>query len=212
MVKIQHTGANRDKLEFIIRVAQDRFGLYGLEKTTMREIADDVGMSKASLYYYFPDKNSLFHAVIKKELTEFFHYLDETRSDPDQPNEMLRAYIMVRNQYFRKFINLSKLRLHAMKELRPVIRDLNAELRSRETEYIRSILAWGKQNGDYRDLDENNVAELFLVSLQAIRWSYLGKPDVLGLESVDLEVMEKKMHILLDIFLDGIVKKTESKE
>ncbi|HEY4784669.1 MAG TPA: helix-turn-helix domain-containing protein, partial [Bacteroidales bacterium] len=62
MVYVTHSGENAEKLEVILKAAQKRFGLYGLEKTTMKEIASDMGMSKAALYYYFPDKEGLFKA------------------------------------------------------------------------------------------------------------------------------------------------------
>ena len=42
------------KLEAILNAAQRMFGQYGLTKTTMTDIAKEVGMGKASLYYYFP--------------------------------------------------------------------------------------------------------------------------------------------------------------
>ncbi len=204
MVKVQHTGENRNKLDFIISTAQHRFGLYGLEKTTMHEIAVDAGISKPSLYYYFPDKISLFHAVIRKEQTDFFRYLDESRGKLENPNDILRDYIHIRNQYFWKFINLSKLRLSAIRELKPVMRDLLDELRIRETEYIRSILATGTRLELYRGLDGNEVAAVFLESLQAIRRSYLGRYEFIGPEPADLEQMEKKMELFLDIFINGI--------
>lgn len=59
------------KLDIILNAAQKRFGHYGLCKTTMNEIAADVGMGKASLYYYFPDKEAVFQAVIKKNRKSF---------------------------------------------------------------------------------------------------------------------------------------------
>ena len=40
------------KVEAILNAAQRMFGQYGLTKTTMTEIATEVGMGKASLYYY----------------------------------------------------------------------------------------------------------------------------------------------------------------
>ena len=40
-----------DKVQMIIEASQKRFGLYGIEKTSMREIANDLKLSKASLYY-----------------------------------------------------------------------------------------------------------------------------------------------------------------
>ena len=60
-----------NKTDLIIEAAQKRFGLYGVEKTSMREIANDLKLSKASLYYYFPDKESLYKAVVEKEQKEF---------------------------------------------------------------------------------------------------------------------------------------------
>ena len=39
-----------NKVELIIEASQKRFGLFGIEKTSMREIANDLKLSKASLY------------------------------------------------------------------------------------------------------------------------------------------------------------------
>ena len=43
----------------IIEVALKRFSHFGFHKTTMNEIADDLRITKANLYYYYPDKSSL---------------------------------------------------------------------------------------------------------------------------------------------------------
>ena len=56
--------AQDQKREAIIESAIKRFAHYGVSKTTMSEIAADLSFSKASLYYYFPDKLSLFAAVL----------------------------------------------------------------------------------------------------------------------------------------------------
>lgn len=55
-----------EKIENILEAATKRFAHFGVDKTTMNEIADDLGISKASLYYYFPDKLNLFAATLKK--------------------------------------------------------------------------------------------------------------------------------------------------
>src|SRR5438128_9330539 len=54
------------KRETIIEAALKRFTHFGVGKTTMNEIADDLSISKASLYYYFPDKLNLYGAVLQK--------------------------------------------------------------------------------------------------------------------------------------------------
>lgn len=52
------------KKQQIIQVALQRFSYYGFSKTSMNEIADDLSITKANLYYYYPDKNSLIKDVI----------------------------------------------------------------------------------------------------------------------------------------------------
>ena len=49
----------------ILEAATRRFAHFGMAKTTMSEIAKDLNFSKALLYYYFPDKNSLYSAVFE---------------------------------------------------------------------------------------------------------------------------------------------------
>ena len=48
------------KVSVIKKAARKRFRHYGLTKTTMNDIAADIGMSKASLYYYFLIKKICF--------------------------------------------------------------------------------------------------------------------------------------------------------
>lgn len=55
----------------IILAARKRFAYYGFSKVTMDEIAADIGMAKASLYYYFPTKVDLFIAVVTEEQDQF---------------------------------------------------------------------------------------------------------------------------------------------
>jgi AcrR family transcriptional regulator len=50
----------------ILDAAHRRFSAYGFGKTTMAEIADDVGMSAANLYRYFENKLDLGAAAWKR--------------------------------------------------------------------------------------------------------------------------------------------------
>src|SRR5690606_5081360 len=59
-----------DKREQIIGAALRRFSHFGIAKTTMSEIADDLKLSKANLYYYFPDKFALIEAIVYQIMAE----------------------------------------------------------------------------------------------------------------------------------------------
>ncbi|PFG65499.1 TetR family transcriptional regulator [Propionibacteriaceae bacterium ES.041] len=43
----------------------------GFEQTSLREIAEEVGITKASLYYHFPSKLALLEAILDPVVVEF---------------------------------------------------------------------------------------------------------------------------------------------
>ncbi len=58
------TAALPDTRERILAVAQVRFTEKGYEATSLREIAEDLGITKAALYYHFPSKSDLLRAML----------------------------------------------------------------------------------------------------------------------------------------------------
>jgi len=58
--------------EKIYEAARRIFVLKGMEGARMQEIADEAGMNKALLHYYFRCKENLFEAVFKDIFTKFF--------------------------------------------------------------------------------------------------------------------------------------------
>jgi TetR/AcrR family transcriptional regulator len=65
------------KQEQIIRAALKRFSHFGIAKTTLTEVAEDLALSKQTLSYYFHDKQSLVRAVIEKLSTDYAKKLAE---------------------------------------------------------------------------------------------------------------------------------------
>ena len=65
----------KDRRAEIIEAAQKRFALNGYSPTSMDDIAKDVGINKASLYYFFEGKEQIFEAIIKEVITQIrdFH-------------------------------------------------------------------------------------------------------------------------------------------
>jgi AcrR family transcriptional regulator len=64
--------------EKIYEAARRIFILKGMEGARMQEIADEAGMNKALLHYYFRSKENLFKAVFKDTFTKFFIKVKDT--------------------------------------------------------------------------------------------------------------------------------------
>jgi|SRR5688572_5498130 len=56
----------------IIDAALKRFRKFGHENTTMAQIAKDLGYSRTFLYYYFPDKESIFKLALIRSADNYF--------------------------------------------------------------------------------------------------------------------------------------------
>jgi len=54
---------NNNKRDSIIAAAHAQFRLYGYRKTSMEDIAGELGISRASLYSYFENKDEIFRSV-----------------------------------------------------------------------------------------------------------------------------------------------------
>ncbi len=59
----------------IIDAAFRRFTKFGPENTTMAQIAKDLGYSRTFLYYYFPDKESIFKMALIRCANKYFDSL-----------------------------------------------------------------------------------------------------------------------------------------
>ena len=97
------------KRSTILTAAQKRFARFGLSKVTMDEIAGDLGMSKASLYYYFPTKEDVFREVVSQEQWGFFSRMEAELSKDKLPSSKLQDYILHQSEFFNEFLNLKPL-------------------------------------------------------------------------------------------------------
>jgi AcrR family transcriptional regulator len=204
MTKTTPAGVSDEKLNQILQGAQKRFGTYGYEKTTMQEIADDLCISKALLYYYFPDKTELFKAVVWKEQKEFFGLVDDRLKKLKEPESMLREYITLRTDYFRAYLNLSKIRYESMKSFKPLLQELFDELHQKDVEVIRTIIDKGINEKHFHVEDAEETVSLFLHTIRSLRWSLLHHKDLMTMSQDDFYTTQKVILQFVDVFIRGI--------
>lgn len=196
-----------NKVLLIVEVAQRRFGLYGVEKTSMREIADDLKLSKASLYYYFPDKESLYRAVVEKEQVEFILKISERILRIQEPDQLLREYANSRLSYFRTLLNLSRLRLENYSNLKPVFRETIQLFKEKEKEIIIKIFEKGISIGMFYIKDTDQTASLFLNLLKGLRISVVNDKLTLYIEQEEYDRLLENTIAFTDIFIKGLKMK-----
>ena len=63
--------------EKILNVATKLFAKNGFTNTSMNDIANQVKIEKASLYYFYKNKNDIFYAVLEKSWTKLVNDLEK---------------------------------------------------------------------------------------------------------------------------------------
>jgi TetR/AcrR family transcriptional regulator len=94
---------NRDKLESdIVAEAVRVFAECGYEGASIATVADNAGLSKQNLMYYFPTKQALYQRVLDDVLDEWLERMEHL-ADPEQdPREVLRTYIQAKLRFSRE--------------------------------------------------------------------------------------------------------------
>ena len=94
---------NRDKLEAdIIAEAVRVFAENGYEGTSIATVADNAGLSKQNLMYYFPTKQALYQRVLDDVLDEWLARMDTLADPAQEPRDMLRAYVQAKLRFSRE--------------------------------------------------------------------------------------------------------------
>lgn len=66
-----------DTRERILQLALELFSRHGYEGTSIRDIAEQMGITKAAVYYHFPSKESLLAGVLTPAMTRVRQVLAE---------------------------------------------------------------------------------------------------------------------------------------
>ncbi len=210
MVSISHSGDNTEKIQQILVEARRCFGIHGFEHTTMNEIASGVFLSKASLYYYFPDKESLFKGVIETEQEEFFSQMTKRLKELATPELMLTEFVRIRHEHFKKFINLRIFRFGDLHKIKPHVTETFIRFSERETGIIESILIKGEKSGVFICKNPKTAAILFLEILQGLRLIVMKHRDYRELSRKDYDLMEEKHLSFINLFIKGIKNNEKS--
>lgn len=76
------------------------FATQGFSATATRQIAEEAEVTKPMLYYYFPDKESLYLSIVRDALTSLDASLAEAVTGCGSPVESLRRFVHTYLQFF----------------------------------------------------------------------------------------------------------------
>lgn len=87
------SGVERGTRERILEVSEAFLGECGYHGTRLHQIAERVGIQKASLFHYFPSKEHLYHAVMDQNVGETEEMIRGVIEAEGTPMEKIRLLV-----------------------------------------------------------------------------------------------------------------------
>lgn len=181
-VRMDSTTENiEDTRQRILEAAEERFSVYGYNKTTMAEIAKDCCMSAANLYRYFENKQDIGAASAQQCMTESTALLREVVRKPGlSSSQRLEEFVLtlLRHTHSRcadqpKINELVATISHERK-------DIVHNLVQAEQALITEILSEGNRSGEFDVEDVVKTAEYVHAAMVKF-----GVPIFMGLYPLD---------------------------
>jgi AcrR family transcriptional regulator len=160
----------------ILNAALDVFSEYGFEGSSLQQIADRLGLTKAALYYYFRSKDELLGALVEPVIAELDEILDAHAGERDSPARRRRFM----QDYLDYLLRQRRLIAYISRDLatlaHPAISSGNQERRARVqamvagddldfNDEVRIAMAFGGVQAaaaQYPDADEAQLREALL--------------------------------------------------
>jgi AcrR family transcriptional regulator len=154
-----------DRPEQIIKAALEVFGECGLANARLQDIAERAGVSKGTIYLYFPNKEELFREMIRQTAVAAIERAEKAETHGTPTSQLLaymRGYwVFVRSPVFGTIYRLVLAELHQFPDLAKFYAE---EVVARGQRLLSGIIRRGTAAGEFREIDPM-VAARMLVAL-----------------------------------------------
>jgi AcrR family transcriptional regulator len=193
---------NNPAREKILNAAEKRMVQFGYRKVTMDEIAQDLRMSKNTIYKEFVGKEEIAKALVKRLQQQLNSELDNIEKAQKDPLRVFSDSVLLLRKRLGPWFE------HFFREISGELPSLWEEFlyyRNAKVLDIRSLVEKGSRNGIFRRVNSSIATEAYLGAVKAIM-----NPRFLEQENL---TFEQALDAVLDIWSNGIwIKRKSIKE
>ncbi|MDO8826854.1 TetR/AcrR family transcriptional regulator [Methylophaga sp.] len=151
--------------EVILQAAEKVFVERGYGGASMQAIADEAGLPKANIHYYFTSKEKLYSEVLTKIIASWNSVMDSVSVD-DDPAKVLEQFIYTKVELAYRFPQASKLFAMEIIQGAPHLKDyIRMDMRNWVREKSKVFQTWMDQ-GKMKNVDPVHLIFLIWSSTQ----------------------------------------------
>jgi len=145
----------------IIDAALDVFGEHGLAGARLEDIAKRAGVSKGTIYLYFPNKEALFREMIRQKVIEVIERAEQQPTAGTATEQLRRhmheSWTFLRSPTFETIFRLVHGELHHFPDLAAFY---SREVIQRSTSLTAQIIRRGIERGEFRGVEPTVAARM----------------------------------------------------
>lgn len=194
-LSVPDSAARKPRPAELLDAALDTFRERGFAGTRMEDIAARAGVSKGTIYLYFPSKEAIFEALV---MTPQMAMTAETGPATARLGMLVKAFARVTAD--ARLVALPRLVLAEAGNFPEMARFYREQVVGRGLALVAGILEQGMDAGEFRRLDPMITARVFLAPLVL---STLWRATFAAVEDAPLPT-ETVLGLHLELFLRGI--------
>lgn len=150
-----------EKQQKIFQAALKLFARYGFKKTTVEDVAAEVGMTKSNLYFYVANKRDLYEKTVSNSLRE---WRDSVALAISEKEDVVEKFAVMASKSFEYLSHHEELR--SILTMDPGIFTLSPEedrfyeINQGAMLLIKDILVQGIKDGTFYKVDVDHMTEL----------------------------------------------------
>ncbi len=178
----------------ILEAAKKVFQKWGVNKTTMEDIAREAGKGKSTLYYYYKSKDEIFEYLAINEISNIIQKARILVANEKTAKDKLKKYIVETLNQMKNTISIYPLVKGEIKGNKVFIEKLRNQIDVMEESIIQEILKEGIAGGEFNFLNEENLNKAANVIVGIIR----GLDLYLLLDNDDTEKIDMATKIIAE--------------
>lgn len=194
---------NNPKRDLILRAGSECFARYGYDKTTLDDIGRRAGLNKASLYYYFKNKEEIYIAVVLADTQTFIADLKiKSQAFPDV-RKQIRFYLSERIRRYGELLHLTRRSVENWQLLETMFDEVYQETKVLEVVFLAEMLKRGVASNAFSFPEPTaSVAESLFHLSDALKHEVAYTTQHLRPEAADFSIAVERMERLLKLILD----------
>lgn len=169
----------QEKLEEIFKVSLTIFANFGFKKATVEDIANELGITKGTLYIYVKDKKDLYEKSVAFAL---LGWQGRVKEAVEKETEVQKQFIVMCNKALEYLSEDNDLRRILIKDpdIFPIFskQDPYLEINNNSANLLRTILENGISEKKFRNVDIDSITKIvFSIYKMFIVETYIVEDD-----------------------------------